>query len=167
MARQKITFKKRRPDDEKGPKGDQGDPGAVGPQGDPGPKGDKGDPGDDAYEVWAAANDGASYEEWLEAIRGPRGRKGAKGDRGPAGAGGQGPRGLQGPPGEAPSPVSLSLTRDESGAVATITPEGKPTQTITRNADGSVTSIVSPERTVRFLRDAEGSLTGTEVTEPE
>jgi YD repeat-containing protein len=59
-----------------------------------------------------------------------------------------------------------ALTRDAEDRVATVTPEGKPTATIVRDANGRVTSVTSTERTVTIDRDVDGLVEGTTVTEP-
>ena len=142
---------------------------------DKGARGPRGPEGLDAYELAIDEGFEGTLEEWLASLRGPRGERGPrgyKGERGPRGyagaGGGEGPAGPPGPAGPAgPESVPLpsTLTRDTGGAVETVTVQGKPTLTIARNADGSIASVSSSERIVSVLRDGDGAVSGTGVTE--
>jgi len=164
----KITFRRGLEKPKPGPPGAKGDSGAAGPRGakgdrgapgSTGAQGEKGDDGRSAYEVWLAKGNTGTERAFLKSLKGKEGKKGRMGA-----GGSDGPRGAPGPPGEAPAPVSTALTRDAEDRVATITPEGRPTWTISRNPDGSVASITDGETDVAVDRDAEDRVEGITVT---
>jgi hypothetical protein len=105
----------------------------------------------------------------LAAIRGPkgaRGDKGARGERGYAGSGGAaGATGPKGDPGASPEPKSSIITRDGDGKILSVTLEGEPTWSLSRDVDGAVASIEDPETRVTVSRDGDGNVSGTVVEE--
>jgi hypothetical protein len=84
------------------------------------------------------------------------------------GGGGRGAPGPAGPPGADGGesvPQSATLTRDENGAVASVTVEGESAWVVSRNPDGSVASLTNGDHDVAVDRDEAGIVTGVTATE--
>jgi len=162
----KVVFKSRAVDATKpGPKGEPGPPGPkgdTGARGTSGARGAKGTKGKSAYQVWLDEGNEGTEKAFLASL------KGKKGERGKTGYPGEpGPAGRQGPPGEPASsdPQSATLTRDANGSVASVTVEGESAWVISRNPDGRVASLTNGIHDVAVDRAADGSVSGTSVTE--
>lgn len=87
------------PQGEKGDPGEDGAPGADGVDGAPGTDGADGAPGASAYEVWLAAGNSGTVNDYLASLKGPKGDTGETGPKGDTGAAGpKGDTGAAGAP---------------------------------------------------------------------
>ena len=79
----------------------------------------------------------------------------------PGADGAQGPQGLP----ASTTPKSSTITRDANGNVASVTVAGKAAWVISRTPDGGVASLSNGTTDVAVDRAADGSVSGTTVSE--